>query len=387
MENKICVYTIAKNEEKFVKRWYESMREADLLVVLDTGSTDNTVQALENVGVDIVESKVIDPWRFDVARNESLKLIPEGYNILVCTDLDEVFDPGWADILRNNWNDDIHERGEYKYIWRHREDGTPDVMYRYNKIHSRNWIWRAAVHEYLTRKNDVKNLEYTPDKALHLYDKITLHHYPDPKKSRGSYLGLLKIRADEIGDEDPISIVYLGREYWFYNKYDEAIESLTKALDTYGDRFNKLVKAFICLLIGYCFGSKAVESKDDKERLKFYNTAINYFRAGIKLRPNYMENYTGLAEIEMRCQEFFKAQKTIEDGFAHSYREDSWMEDGKNWTSKPLEILAICSYKLGDKKKAIACAAKALTYDYSDNALRENLVSIVENTPIQEIIQ
>ena len=40
--NKICVYAICKNEEKFVDKWLESMSEADYIVVLDTGSTDNT---------------------------------------------------------------------------------------------------------------------------------------------------------------------------------------------------------------------------------------------------------------------------------------------------------------------------------------------------------
>ena len=41
---KIAVYAISKNEEKFVDRWYESMKEADNIYVLDTGSTDNTVK-------------------------------------------------------------------------------------------------------------------------------------------------------------------------------------------------------------------------------------------------------------------------------------------------------------------------------------------------------
>ena len=41
---KICVYAISKNEEKFVKRWYESMKEADGIYVLDTGSTDDSVE-------------------------------------------------------------------------------------------------------------------------------------------------------------------------------------------------------------------------------------------------------------------------------------------------------------------------------------------------------
>ena len=43
---KVCVYTICKNEEKFVDRWMDSMGEADLVVVLDTGSKDGTVERL-----------------------------------------------------------------------------------------------------------------------------------------------------------------------------------------------------------------------------------------------------------------------------------------------------------------------------------------------------
>ena len=45
---KICVYAICKNEEKFVDRWYESIKDADKIIVLDTGSTDSTVKKLKN---------------------------------------------------------------------------------------------------------------------------------------------------------------------------------------------------------------------------------------------------------------------------------------------------------------------------------------------------
>ena len=41
---------ICKNEEKFVASWVESMKEADEIVVLDTGSTDNTVEELRKNG-------------------------------------------------------------------------------------------------------------------------------------------------------------------------------------------------------------------------------------------------------------------------------------------------------------------------------------------------
>ena len=69
---KVCVYAICKNEEKFVERWYNSMKEADYIVVLDTGSTDNTVKLLSSLPKVIVQQKIIEPWRFDVARNESI---------------------------------------------------------------------------------------------------------------------------------------------------------------------------------------------------------------------------------------------------------------------------------------------------------------------------
>lgn len=45
-DKKICVYAIAKNEMKFIDLWLDSMKEADYIVVLDTGSTDGTYEFL-----------------------------------------------------------------------------------------------------------------------------------------------------------------------------------------------------------------------------------------------------------------------------------------------------------------------------------------------------
>lgn len=139
--NKICVYAICKNESKFVKQWLDSMSEADYIVVLDTGSTDDTVELLKkDKRITKVEVKEIKPWRFDIARNESLKLAPEDANILVCTDLDELFETGWARPLRDSWVEGQTSRVSYKYIWSHLENGEPGRIFYYNKIHDKNWI-------------------------------------------------------------------------------------------------------------------------------------------------------------------------------------------------------------------------------------------------------
>jgi len=102
---KICVYAIAKNEEQFVDRWMDSMREADWVCVLDTGSTDRTVEKLADRGA-VVRQEAVSPWRFDAARNRSMELIPPSTDVCVCTDLDEVFRPGW----RKSWTKEIYVR-------------------------------------------------------------------------------------------------------------------------------------------------------------------------------------------------------------------------------------------------------------------------------------
>ena len=133
---KICIYAIAKNEEKFVDRWMESVKDADYLAVLDTGSTDNTVKKLKKRGA-IVKKKIFSPFRFDIARNESLKLIPKDTDICFCIDLDEVLENGWREKLENAWNKNI-KRARYKYTWSFNPDGSEGVVFMADKTHAYN---------------------------------------------------------------------------------------------------------------------------------------------------------------------------------------------------------------------------------------------------------
>ena len=219
---KICVYAISKNEEKFVDRWYESMKEADTIYVLDTGSTDNTVNKLEKLGVN-VKQEIINPWRFDVARNISMDMIPDDYDICVCTDLDEVFIPGWRKELETIWDKNT-DRLMYNYNWLLDENNNPLVNFYIEKIHTRkNYKWTHPVHEVLTfTGNGRENKKVT--------DNITVNHYPDSTKSRSSYLPLLELSVKEDPDNDR-NMHYLGREYMYYQKWNECIDTLIKHLN------------------------------------------------------------------------------------------------------------------------------------------------------------
>ena len=94
---------------------------------LDTGSDDNTVNLLQENGV-FVKQERITPWRFDIARNKSLELVPEDTDICVCTDLDEVFVPGWREKLEQIWIEST-DRLAYNYNWSLDKNNQPIINF------------------------------------------------------------------------------------------------------------------------------------------------------------------------------------------------------------------------------------------------------------------
>ena len=56
---KVAVYTIALNEDKHVKRWFESAKEADVLLIADTGSKDKTAFLAKSLGISVFITTVV----------------------------------------------------------------------------------------------------------------------------------------------------------------------------------------------------------------------------------------------------------------------------------------------------------------------------------------
>ena len=216
---KICAYAICKNEEAFVDRWMDGVKEADLVVVTDTGSTDGTVEKLRGHGT-VVHTETVDPWRFDSARNIAMGHIPEDMDICVSSDLDEVFEPGWREKLEDVWQP-CHTRARYTFVWS-RGNGENDInQFPMEKIHRRHGFrWVHPVHEVLTYSgSDPENTVWIPG--------LVLNHYPDNSKPRSQYLPLLELSVLE-NPEDSQAVFWLGREYMFHGLYDKCIDTLTK---------------------------------------------------------------------------------------------------------------------------------------------------------------
>lgn len=209
---RIGVYAISKNEAKNIARWLEAVREADAVCVTDTGSTDDSRNLFERGGAKV--SSFDKPFRFDEARNFALeKAKATGADILVSLDIDEVPEAGWRDRLE--WavmlmNDDVTG-------WRIRIDNG-SYSFVNTRVHRREgWHWEHACHEILCGEGRTGP------------EVFTVKHYQDSSKRR-DYLPLLLLDARER-PEDGRAWHYLGREYMYQQRWQEAIDALNKAVE------------------------------------------------------------------------------------------------------------------------------------------------------------
>ena len=219
---RVYVYAICKNESKFTRRWMDSMREADGVFVLDTGSEDGTAESLRALGA-AVEVEPISPWRFDTARNRSLELVPEDADICICTDLDELLHPGWRALLEAAWTPGT-SRAAYRYTWNFNPDGSEGFVFWTEKAHSRHgYKWTHPVHEVLTWIGPGR------EGGKVYVEGMQLDHRADDTKSRAQYLPLLELSVLE-DPEDDRNLHYLGREYYFHGRWQDAITTLERHL-------------------------------------------------------------------------------------------------------------------------------------------------------------
>lgn len=324
---KFGVYTIFKDEEKFARRWIQSCREADFILAVDTGSTDGTADALKDEAAALgIEITVLDcavvPWRFDDARNFSLNALPRDLDFCICLDLDEILVSGWKEALALG----IAERPDatrlrYNYVWSWNADGSPGLTYYADKIHSRaGYQWRNPVHEILER-----DLRAGDEVQKFISDTIILH-YPDNSKPRSQYLPLMELAVKERPENDRMAHYY-GRELFFYNRYEEAIEELRRHLSLRSAIWNE-ERAASCRYIGDSYWALG----DHSEAIKWFFHANDE----AKCRENYVrlaQAYRALGRWS-ECIEFCKSALEYRD------RPNGYINDAVTWSSWPNIMLA-----------------------------------------------
>ena len=350
---KIVVYAICKNEARFAERWMASMSEADQVVVLDTGSHDGTAEKLAKLGAAVTVEKIA-PWRFDAARNRSLELVPEDADVCVCTDLDEVFRPGWRAALEAAWTPEAGQ-ARYRYTWSFEPDGREGVVFWYEKIHRRRgYRWVHPVHEVL---------EWTGPGApgpTVAAPGVQLDHHPDPGKSRGQYLALLELSVREDPADDR-NAHYLGREYLYHRRWDDCIAALERHLAlpsaTWADERAASMR----------YIARAWLQKGEPE------TARNWLFRAIAQAPHLREPWMDMAGLLYGQEEWDGVLYFTGKALDIKERPLSYICEAEPWGPLPHDLRCQAYFHTGRKDLALEEARKALALAPEDQRLAGNV--------------
>lgn len=356
---KIFVYAVCKNEEQFVDRFMKTLNEADMVIIGDTGSTDNTVERFKANGATVYEIPII-PWRFDKARNELLKFIPEDVDICVAVDVDEIIEPGWRKCLEKAWNPTA-TKGSYSYTWSYNADGTPGVQFLQHRIHSRHgYHWIYPTHEVL---------EYIGDKSDNciFIDGLKVDHYPDTTKNRGFNLSLLELALEEFPN-DCRNMHYLGREYMFARRWDDSIGTLNKYLNnpkaTWKDERSASMR-----FIGLCYSAKGD-----------YQEAKCWILRAIAETPTIRDPYIELAFLSYAQKDWNTVYFAVTDALKIQFKNTlGYPNDPRGWDSNIYDLGAIACFNIGLYNQALEYANTAVELSPNDERLKKNIEFISDH--------
>lgn len=375
------VVVIARNEEHTLPRLLESLHEFrnrdGEIIIVDTGSKDQTVSVARNYGCHVVEVEdrfvltldqdlcetlnreyIVDPkvdgepdlikvgdrfFDFAAARNFSTEL--SGNDMVVMPDCDEVFT--YLDI------DSINEhilKGidcfKFRYIVAH-ENGRPLLQFYRSKFYNRKKLkWVGVVHETLPENNnDIVTVRL--DESV-----ILLEHFQNSKTDRSQYLIGLAYDCWKNGNTNDRNSHYLGRELMYKRKYRSAIKELTRHVSMQGWLPEQ---ARSMLFIGDCYNYLG----DFEKMMSAYLKSLEMYVSRDPLLA--IARYYYYRGDHQRTACFAEAALAISRP-----KEALYFSLESDYTYFPHELLYWAYWYLGDREKSKMHFQKCLEY-YPEN--------------------
>jgi tetratricopeptide (TPR) repeat protein len=345
---KVAVYTIALNEEQFIEPWFQSAKDADYLLIADTGSTDKTVELAKSLGINVV-NVAVKPWRFDVARNASLAALPADIDYCIALDMDEVLLPGWRNELQKAFDEKAtRPRYQYTWNWKDAERTIPGLQYGGDKIHSRfGYMWKHPVHEVLTTYGETKEVQR--------WVGLEIHHHADDSKPRSQYLPLLA-QAVQEGPEDDRNAFYYARELFFYGRYNEALNEFKRHLSL----------------------PKATWPPERAASMRYIakidaSNAVEWLDKAIAQAPGRREALVELSQVFHNSADWEQSLLAAEQALTIQEKPLDYLCEEFAWNSNPYDLAALAAYNLKKYELALEYGKIAVSLSPSDERLAANL--------------
>ncbi|QHW32454.1 glycosyltransferase [Paenibacillus rhizovicinus] len=226
----ITLCMIVKNEERDLPRCLQSVKGiVDQIVIVDTGSTDGTVDMARKSGASVVRSA----WTGDFAGARNIGLAHAEGEWILFLDADEELDAGTREQLRELA---LHREitGFFLNVWNYSGDGgdgaTINPVLRMFR-NDRRYRFEGRIHEQIA----VPIMRHTPQARFHLSDVI-IHHYGYRREVVAAKDKVRRNRTllEQAIQEEPdnrFNWYNLGVEYFRAGEVEEALRAFRRARD------------------------------------------------------------------------------------------------------------------------------------------------------------
>lgn len=339
---KIGIYAPCKNELKHIDAWYESCRDADVVCVADTGSTDGSRERLAELGVQVTDVGIM-PWRFDLAFNVAMSLLPRDVDVCIRLDMDERLQPGWRAALERDWKPET-TRLRYPYVWNWNPDGSPGRQWYSDRIHARSgYYWIGHTHEGLcSRLPEVQTFT----------DDVKIWQFPDAKEKKGD-LPLLQECVREW-PQDARLRAYLAREYMYQGQFENSTKTYKEFLAMSWDKVER----------GQALCNLAITDPENKEF---------WLRMASIETPTHREPLVNLAQYYYDIKDWPKCYKAAKDALAITVHPMDYTCTPEAWGWQPHDLLSIAAWNMGLHQESLEQSQLALSRNPGDERLKNNL--------------
>ncbi len=304
---RITLAMMVRNEEAHLARCIDSVKDhVDEIVIVDTGSTDKTIEIAKSYGAKVYEHAWEDS--FSVARNQVISHVETEW--ILQLDADEVMPPEDAkkikDTMISAHNSDTNLI--HMVLINKAEDGTEElsfintgkIMRVVPGLHFKNRVHNKLSCPGHTRLTNLKIIHY----GYNLEDEALMA----AKKQRTTRL--LLMQAGEM-PEDPDTHYYLTIQYLRYEDWDLVIKYGNKAIGLYKKYEPKSqlqLLAMHSVAVSYYHKAANKEVPKESQRL-FFDKSIEYSEMALEHYPDYLDSNALLSSIYFATKDYEPCRK------------------------------------------------------------------------------
>lgn len=204
----ISVVMIVKNEEALLGRCLESVKEADEIIICDTGSTDGTIEVAKKY-TDKIYTDFTWCDDYSAARNHAKSKATGDW--ILSIDADEVLNTPFAEVRRivelatNAVRVTMvgESRDSLEFVFCRLFRNCPEIF------------WCEPVHNHLSISGEGERIG-----DIRITFGWSPAHSADPNRA------LRMLEKAVADDPSPRRLYYLGREYWYKKEYEKCVHTL-----------------------------------------------------------------------------------------------------------------------------------------------------------------